>query len=84
MNFHIFHISLLLLAPVNGNFTEEEINGSTLPQDTLEYPLQRDEVQTIQSKGERNFVPQSMCYFRISIYCAIYTHSVRKRVSSEH
>ncbi|XP_037031217.1 discoidin domain-containing receptor 2 isoform X2 [Bradysia coprophila] len=45
-------------SPVNGNFTEEEINGSTLPQDTLEYPLQRDEVQTIQSKGERNFVPQ--------------------------
>lgn len=71
MNFHIFHISLLLLAPVNGNFTEEEINGSTLPQDTLEYPLQRDEVQTIQSKGERNFVPQSMCYFRISIYIVL-------------
>lgn len=46
-------------APVLGNYTEEEVNGSTAPQDTLEYPLQRDEVQTIQSKGERNHTPQS-------------------------
>ncbi len=63
MNFHNFPYFLTpFSAPVNGNFTEEEINGSTLPQDTLEYPLQRDEVQTIQSKGERNFVPQSMLF----------------------
>lgn len=47
-------------APVVGNFTEEEINGSTLPQDTLEYPLQRDEVQTHNGKSERNHqIPQS-------------------------
>lgn len=39
-----------------------------MPQDTLEYPLQRDEVQTIQSKGERNFVPQSMFYFLLYTY----------------
>ncbi|XP_055709689.1 discoidin domain-containing receptor 2 [Phlebotomus papatasi] len=43
--------------PVLGNFTEEMTNGSSLPPDTsLEYPLQRDEVQTIQTKS--NHVPQ--------------------------
>lgn len=51
-----------LTAPVLGNFTEEEVNGSTLPQDTLEYPLQRDEVQNHHTKGERNHqIPQSKC-----------------------
>ncbi|XP_055850149.1 discoidin domain-containing receptor 2-like isoform X2 [Episyrphus balteatus] len=44
--------------PVVGNFTDEEISGSTSPQDTPEYPLQRDEVQTNPSKGERSHVPQ--------------------------
>lgn len=62
-------------APVLGNFTEEEANGSTLPQDTLEYPLQRDEVQTHHTKGERNNhqIPQSkffFCYLYINIFCS--------------
>lgn len=67
-------------APVLGNFTEEEVNGSTLPQDTLEYPLQRDEVQTHHTKGERNNhqVPQSkllFCCF-ITYFCALYVFVV--------
>ncbi|XP_055299396.1 discoidin domain-containing receptor 2-like, partial [Sitodiplosis mosellana] len=41
-------------APVVGNFSEEEANGNTVPQDTLEYPLQRDEVHTQNTKGDRN------------------------------
>lgn len=47
-------------APILGNFTEEETNGSLVPHDTLEYPLQRDEVQTLNTKGDRNHqTPQS-------------------------
>lgn len=49
-------------APVTGNFTEEEVNGNTVPLDTLEDPLQRDEVRN--GKGDRNHQnPASMCYF---------------------
>lgn len=49
-----FFLSCVILAPVAGNFTEEEANGNTVPQDTLEYPLQRDEVHTQNAKGDRN------------------------------
>lgn len=41
-------------APVAGNFTEEEANGNTVPQDTIEYPLQRDDVHSQNAKGDRN------------------------------
>lgn len=63
----VFHCESLLLyvilAPVVGNFTEEEANGNTVPQDTLEYPLQRDEVHTQNAKGDRNHqIPSGMCY----------------------
>lgn len=46
--------------PVVGNFSEEDANG--IPQDnSLEYPLQRDEVQSSIKKGsDRNF-PQGKC-----------------------
>lgn len=40
-----------------------------MPQDTLEYPLQRDEVQTTPNKGERAHVPQSMF---LSIYYLLF------------
>lgn len=51
---------ILLSVPILGNFTEEEANGSLVPQDTLEFPLQRDEVQTLNTKGDRNHqTPQS-------------------------
>lgn len=51
----------LFIVPLSGNFTEEEANGIISPQDnSLEYPLQRDEVQSTPNKGERNHhVPQS-------------------------
>lgn len=81
LTFSCFPIHVVLfLAPVLGNFTEEEVNGSTLPQDTLEYPLQRDEVQTHHTKGERNNhqVPQSkllFCCF-ITYFCALYVFVV--------
>lgn len=48
----------------------------------MEYPLQRDEVQTIQSKGERNFVPQSKL-FSSTYIIRIVIHIVR-RVSWKH
>lgn len=66
----VFYYFLVITVPVVGNFTEEEANGSTLPQDTsLEYPLQRDEVQTTPSKGERNHIPQSKyTYYMNSFY----------------
>lgn len=55
--------SRVILAPVVGNFTEEEANGNTVPQDTLEYPLQRDEVHTQNAKGDRNHqIPSGMLY----------------------
>lgn len=60
---HIFFVfvSFVILAPVVGNFTEEEANGNTVPQDTLEYPLQRDEVHTTNAKGDRNHqIPSGM------------------------
>ncbi|XP_055385596.1 discoidin domain-containing receptor 2-like isoform X2 [Condylostylus longicornis] len=44
--------------PVSGNFTDEEISGNSLPHETPEYPLQRDEVQTNPTKGERSHIPQ--------------------------
>lgn len=54
-----YHIRYTI-APILGNFTEEEANGSLVPQDTLEFPLQRDEVQTLNTKGDRNHqTPQS-------------------------
>lgn len=54
-------VSFVILAPVVGNFTEEEANGNTVPQDTLEYPLQRDEVHTTNAKGDRNHqIPSGM------------------------
>lgn len=65
--------SSLILAPVVGNFTDESALmgvgdgaggeganiGSGMPSDntSLEYPLQRDEVQTTQQKN--NHVPKS-------------------------
>lgn len=48
---------LFFLAPVVGNFTEEDVNGIS-PQDSnsLEYPLQRDEVQSTKNNlGDKNF-----------------------------
>ncbi|XP_037957369.1 discoidin domain-containing receptor 2 [Teleopsis dalmanni] len=33
--------------PVLGNFTDEEFGGNISPQDTAEYPLQRDEVERV-------------------------------------
>lgn len=43
--------------PVAGNFTEEDANGFS-QDNSLEYPLQRDEVQSIKNKaGDRN-IPQ--------------------------
>lgn len=49
-----------ITAPILGNFTEEDANGSLAPQDTSEFPLQRDEVQTLNTKGEHNHrTPQS-------------------------
>lgn len=55
-----FFIFSFATAPILGNFTEEEANGSLVPQDTLEFPLQRDEVQTLNTKGDRNnHTPQS-------------------------
>jgi hypothetical protein len=57
--FFYFHVQK---APVFGNFTEEDANSGTQSQDnSIEYPLQRDEVQTTPNKGERNHVPQSKC-----------------------
>ena len=46
--------------PVTGNFTEEE--GAILSQDnnSVEYPLQRDEMHTISNKGDRNHTPQGI------------------------
>lgn len=59
-NFSYF-LSFVILAPVIGNFTEEEANGNNVPQDTLEYPLQRDEVHTQNAKGDRNHqIPSGM------------------------
>lgn len=52
--FLLVRLVFIILAPVVGNFTEEEANGNTVPQDTLEYPLQRDEVHTQNTKGDRN------------------------------
>ncbi|XP_055636349.1 discoidin domain-containing receptor 2 isoform X1 [Toxorhynchites rutilus septentrionalis] len=44
--------------PVNGNFSDEEAGGNSISQEnSIEYPLQRDEVQTA-NKGERNHVTQ--------------------------
>lgn len=44
-----------------GNFSDEEVNGNSISQEnSIEYPLQRDEVQTA-NKGERNHVTQSKC-----------------------
>ena len=57
----VVFFSRVILAPVVGNFTEEEANGNTVPQDTLEYPLQRDEVHTQNAKGDRNHqIPSGM------------------------
>lgn len=50
--------------PVIGNFSDEEANGNSISQEnSIEYPLQRDEVQTA-NKGERNHVTQSEFRFR--------------------
>jgi hypothetical protein len=58
--FFSFLISFPCEAPVFGNFTEEDANSVAQSQDnSIEYPLQRDEVQTTPNKGERNHVPQS-------------------------
>ena len=39
-------------APVVGNFTDEEFSSNISPQDTSEYPLQRDEVgRAVSSQG---------------------------------
>lgn len=54
-----YHSLFLFLVPVTSNFSEEDTNSSLLTPDTLEYPLQRDEVQTIHSKDNRSNVPQS-------------------------
>ncbi|EDS35364.1 discoidin domain receptor [Culex quinquefasciatus] len=44
-----------------GNFSDEEVNGNSISQEnSIEYPLQRDEVQTA-NKGERNHVTQTAC-----------------------
>lgn len=51
----------IFAAPVVGNFTEEDVNGIS-PQDSnsLEYPLQRDEVQSTKNNlGDKNFPMQS-------------------------
>lgn len=58
-------------APILGNFTEEEANGSLVPQDTLEFPLQRDEVQTLNTKGERNHQTPQSEYLEFSIFWKI-------------
>lgn len=43
--------------PVAGNFTEEDANGFS-QDNSLEYPLQRDEVQSIKNKGGDRNIPQ--------------------------
>ncbi|EAA10125.4 AGAP008742-PA, partial [Anopheles gambiae str. PEST] len=50
-------------APVTGNFSDEEVNGNSISQEnSIEYPLQRDESGiNIVNKGERNHVTQSKC-----------------------
>lgn len=62
---HLYCFLFVYLAPVVGNFSEEEANGNTVPQDTIEYPLQRDEVHTNNAKGDRNHqIPASKyCYY---------------------
>ncbi|XP_049531492.1 discoidin domain-containing receptor tyrosine kinase B isoform X1 [Anopheles darlingi] len=47
-------------APVTGNFSDEEVNGNSISQEnSVEYPLQRDESGiNIVNKGERNHVTQ--------------------------
>lgn len=63
-NFLVFSSKSRSIAPVVGNFTEEEANGNTVPQDTIEYPLQRDEVHTQNAKGDRNQqIPSSKWWF---------------------
>uniref|UniRef100_A0A8W7PB79 Protein kinase domain-containing protein n=2 Tax=gambiae species complex TaxID=44542 RepID=A0A8W7PB79_ANOCL len=46
--------------PVTGNFSDEEVNGNSISQEnSIEYPLQRDESGiNIVNKGERNHVTQ--------------------------
>lgn len=66
--FFSFYFSCVYLAPVVGNFTEEEANGNTVPQDTLEYPLQRDEVHTQNAKGDRNHQIPSSMFIHLSSY----------------
>lgn len=54
--------SPLRIAAVSGNDTHEEIEDSTVRSiDTVEYPLQRDQVQKVQTKNiDRTMVPKSM------------------------
>lgn len=72
--------SFVILAPVVGNFTDEEVNGNTVPQDTLEYPLQRDEVHTQNTKGDRNHqIPSGMCCSRHLICLLFYSLDMQLR-----
>ena len=50
----------LITVPATGNFTEEEANiGISQDNNSVEYPLQRDEVHMTSNKGDRNHTPQS-------------------------
>lgn len=50
----------MFTVPATGNFTEEEANiGISQDNNSVEYPLQRDEVHMTSNKGDRNHTPQS-------------------------
>lgn len=57
---NIFLSVFLVTVPATGNFTEEEANiGISQDNNSVEYPLQRDEVHMTSNKGDRNHTPQS-------------------------
>ena len=52
-NLSLFSVTV----PASGNFTDEEVNGNMINQEnSVEYPLQRDEVK-LSTKGHQNINP---------------------------